>query len=224
MYHVATPPQAHPEQFELRSDGGEDEDWYSVRMVTAECFDISAGDAVESVGKERDALMDWYEDLSSPMDQVQHGVEDVYHVRAVPLQDGQMVILDSGADISLLPYEMADRGHPTRQLGKAVLEDAQGGRLQTYGRRSAQIEVEGENNELIVIEDDFIVSNVRNPLVSLGRLLHRGWTMCPNAYTPAGVSLVAPDQGCEIPLQFKRNSLAVFAHIRVVNFSDNGDR
>ena len=29
------------------------------------------------------------------------------------------------------------------------------------------------------------------------------------------------DQGCEIPLQFKRSSLAVFAHIRMVNVADD---
>ena len=175
-----------------------------------------------SVGEERDALMEWYGNLKSPMDQVHHGDDlEVYHVRAVLLCDGQLVVLDSGADISLLPQEMADRGQSTKRLAKTVLEDAQGGRLRTYGRRSAQIEMEGENDELIVIEDDFVVSSVRCPLISLGRLLHKGWTMRPNAMAPAGVNLVAPDQGCEIPLQFKRNSLAVFAHIRMVNAADD---
>ena len=51
-----------------------------------------------------------------------------------------------------------------RQLGRAVLEDAQGGRLRTYGRRSAQVEVEGKDNDLIVIEDDFIVASVPKPI------------------------------------------------------------
>eukprot|EP00435_Cladocopium_sp_Y103_P012321 s4658_g3.t1 len=140
-----------------------------------------------SMREERDSLMDWYHDMSSPMDQIQHGDAEVYHVRAVPLCDGQLVVLDSGADISLLPQEMADR----------------------------------EINELIVIEDDFVVSSVRCPLVGLGRLLHRGWTLGPNPGALAGVNLVAPDRGCETSLQFKRNSLAVFAHIRMVNVLDD---
>ena len=46
--------------------------------------------------------------------------------------------------------------------------------------------------------------------------------MTPTPDAPAGVSLLAPDRQCEIPLQFKRNSLAVFAHIRVVNMADDG--
>ena len=103
---------------------------------------------------------------------------------------------------------------------RAVLEDAQGGRLRTYGRRSAQIEVEGRGNDLVIIEDDFVVSSVKCPLVSLGKFLHREWVMTPNPQAPAGVSLIAPDKQCEIPLQFKRNSPAVFAHIRVVHKVD----
>ena len=130
------------------------------------------------------------------------------------------MILDSGADISLLPQEMANRGRNGKSLARNVLEDAKGGRRRTYGRRSAQIEVESENSEFIVIEDGFVVSGVRSPLVSLGRLLHRGWTLRPNSMAPAGVNLVAPDQGWESPLQFKRNSLAMYAYIRMVSVVD----
>ena len=109
MYHVATPPQG-PEHYELRSDLEEEDEWYGVRMVCANYFNMAAGeDEVDSsVGEERDALMEWYGNLKSPMDQVHHGDDlEVYHVRAVLLCDGQLVILDSGADISLLPQEMA---------------------------------------------------------------------------------------------------------------------
>ena len=226
MYNVATPPQSQPACYELRSDGGDSEDWYSVRMVSTACFNMAAQDEAsdDSVREENDGLMKWYNDQNSPMDQVHVGEDvDVYHIRAVPLQDGQLIVLDSGADISLLPYSMADRGQDGgRRFSRTVLEDAQGGRLQTFGRRSAQIEVEDRGNGLVVIEDDFVVSNVRCPLVSLGRLLHRGWTMTPTPDAPAGVSLLAPDRQCEIPLQFKRNSLAVFAHIRVVNMVVDG--
>ena len=153
MYHVATPPQG-PEHYELRSDLEEEDEWYGVRMVCANYFNMAAGENEDdsSVGEERAALMEWYDNLQSPMDQVHCGDElEVYHVRAVPLCDGQLVVLDSGADISLLPQEMADRGQSTKRLAKTVLEDAQGGCLRTYGRRSAQIEMEGENDELIVL-------------------------------------------------------------------------
>ena len=88
MYHVATPPPG-PEQYDLRSDlEGDEDEWYRVRMVCETCIDMAAGDDDAdhgSMGEERDALMDWYHDLSSPMDKIQHGNDaEVHHVRAVP--------------------------------------------------------------------------------------------------------------------------------------------
>ena len=69
----------------------------------------------------------------------------------------------------------------------------------------------------MVIEDDFIIASVQSPLISLGRLLHRGWSLVPGDTTAgAKVNLVSPDGEAAIPLQFKRNSLAVYASIQVV--------
>ena len=78
------------------------------------------------------------------------------------------------------------------------------------------MECEGLNNDLVVIEDDFIVASVQSLLISLGRLLHRGWSLSPNNLASAKVNLVSPDGEAMVPLQFKRNSLAVCASIRVV--------
>ena len=96
------------------------------------------------------------------------------------------------------------------------MEDAQGECLQTYGKRSARVECEGLNNYLVGIEDDFVVASVQSPLISLGRLINRGWSLAPSEHANARVTLVAPDGEAMVPLQFKRNSLAVCASIRVV--------
>ena len=120
-----------------------------------------------------------------------HGKDEIYYVRAVPA--GQLVVSDSGADISLLPYHMSGCGF-SKPGGHAILEDAQGERLQTYGKRSARVECEGLNNDLVVIEDDFIVASVQSPLISLGRLLHRGWSLSPNDLASAKVNLVSAIQ------------------------------
>ena len=114
-------------RLELRSDGEDSEDWYSVRMVSTACFNMAAQDEAsdDSVREENDGLMKWYNDQNSPMDQVHVGEDvDVYHIRAVPLQDGQLIVLDSGADISLLPYSMADRG---QDGGRRFFQDSPGG-------------------------------------------------------------------------------------------------
>ena len=59
-----------------------------------------------------------------------------------------LIVLDSGADadISLLPQSMASCGSSSGS-GRAVLEDAQGGRLMTYGKKLAQIECEGDQGD-----------------------------------------------------------------------------
>ena len=70
------------------------------------------------------------------------------------------------------------------------------------------------------MEDDFIVASVPSPLVSLGRLLHRGWSLAPSDLAGARMTLVSPDGEAVVPLGFKRNSLAVCASIRVVSARD----
>ena len=227
MYHVATPPAEHPETFDLRSDLEDDE--YSVRMVSLQTptmwykMDLEDGDPGGDHVWASDPLMDWYHGVSTTLDWSQgesDGMENLekYHIRMVPATD-QLVVLDSGADISLLPYHLSGCGIE-KHGGHAVLEDAQGERLKTFGRRSARVECEGLNNDLVVIEDDFIVASVQSPLISLGRLLHRGWTLSPGNSSDAKVNLVSPDGAAAIPLQFKRNSLAVLASIRVVSARD----
>ena len=79
------------------------------------------------------------------------GGVDRYHIRAVNYDDQQLIVLDSGADISLRPYRMWKKGKSTKML-KAVLEDAQGTKVETFGRRIAQIEYEVGNDGLVVIE------------------------------------------------------------------------
>ena len=74
-----------------------------------------------------------------------------------------LIVLDSGADT-----------RTPQALGRAVLEDAQGSQLATYGRKLAQIECEVSDGS-VIIEDDFIVASVQTPLVSMGRLLQKGW-------------------------------------------------
>ena len=98
---------------------------------------------------------------------------------------------------------MAHYGRASK-MGKGVLEDAQGGKLTTFGKKLAQIECDGEE-AMVIIEDDFVVASVQSPLISLGRLLQRGWRLIPGS-GEAGVHLQAPDGFSSIPLHFNRNS------------------
>ena len=75
--------------------------------------------------------MDWYQGLPQALDWCQSSSceDETLYIRAVPA--GQLVVL--GANISLLPYHLSGCGTP-RPGGHAVLEDAQGERLQTFGK------------------------------------------------------------------------------------------
>ena len=62
------------------------------------------------------------------------------------------------------------------------------------------------------------MASAQSPLISLGRLLHKGWSLQPpSSSVEAGVNLVTPDRCCEVPLRCKKNSLALHTHIRMVN-------
>ena len=77
-----------------------------------------------------------------------------------------LIVLDSGADISLLPRTVADN---LKCLARLYLNE-KGSQLATYGRKLAQIECDSAEGS-VVIEDDFIVASVQTPFVSMGRLL-----------------------------------------------------
>ena len=70
-----------------------------------------------------DPFMDWYHGLPCALDWRQ-GVNDEdekLYILVVPA--GQLVVLDSGADISLLPYHLSGCGIP-KPGGKTILENA----------------------------------------------------------------------------------------------------
>jgi hypothetical protein len=107
------------------------EEWFSTCMVTDIAYDVFS---LESCDEMDEPNMDW-------------------------LKDPQLIVFGSGADISLLPRAMCEKG-VGKKLGRTVLQDAQGARLETYERRSAQLECEGDGADLVIIEDDFVVASV----------------------------------------------------------------
>ena len=143
-------------------------------------------------------------------------------VRAVSTDDPQLIVLDSGADVSLLPKQLRDRGRPGGKV-RAVLEDAQGSRLENYGRRIAQVHFYDQSEVMAVLEDDFMVASVRSPLLSLGRLMQKGWSIVEDSSSETGIGLCAPDKQVIIPIFYKKNSLAIYACIRQVMAQEDPD-
>ena len=61
------------------------------------------------------------------------------------------------------------------------------------------------------ITEAFIVADVLNPLLAIGKLVREGWEIIT---TDEGRVFVDPEKETEIPVHFKKNSLASFAFIQ----------
>ena len=109
--------ESSPEIFEMESNG-EVEEWFSTCVVmdkTCEVYSLDSCDETDDpkVDWSQDSLFSWYGDCSHELDMlhVRKGDNvDGHHIRAVPLMDPQLIVLDSGADISLLPKAMCEEG------------------------------------------------------------------------------------------------------------------
>ena len=73
------------------------------------------------------------------------------------------VVLDSGADVSLLPQGLAECGYEVEPPRTLRVHDAQGGTMRVQGMRRAQLYFADSG---CVIEEDFILSFFQIPLTS----------------------------------------------------------
>ena len=138
-------------------------------------------------------------------------------VRAVT-NAGHCVIIDSGADISCIPetFQLCGRAARARPL---QVQDAQGGAMQVQAERLVDFVLHG-GQQPVVIRERCIVANVTQPLLSLGRLMRKGWWPVRQGQGDnAGLGAMClshPRSGAQVPLMFKGYSLAVNAQIRRV--------
>ena len=137
------------------------------------------------------------------------GENKVSFVRSVAGGEGTMVILDSGADILVLPMSYREVGFPLERV--TSLRDAQGGKMTNGGMRQATIELEDEEGHLVELRESFALSNVKEPLLALGKLLGRGWKI-----EGEGGDVRLTHGLFSKSLQFRHNSLVVDAKIRKV--------
>ena len=117
MYHIGEQPDTLPEQFELDEDEEEIEINYFGRILRVEEYSLS--DDEEHLVEEQDPLFQWY---SGELDEVEYLSEQKQpmYVRMIsehffedsPVHQQIEVILDSGADASLLPLWLAKEGTP----------------------------------------------------------------------------------------------------------------
>lgn len=199
-----------PERFTI-SEVSDADDWLSRVRAVREVEAVYIGEAGET------QVYRWFCEGEELRDCGELEATVVERVRTMGVRDsgqeGEWMVLDSGAE-----------GGQHVEAPNIHLEDAQKSQLQIHGMREAQVEFlrsfASEGAAGFCAQEDFVVSNVTNILISMGRLLKNGWTFDKVSLAEreqvgeqrhgqcAGV-LVAPDEQCKVPVFYRRKSLAV---------------
>ena len=120
-----------------------------------------------------------------------------------------VVILDSGSDVSLLPLHYGE-GQIQRGAQDVHLRDCQGERLRVDGYRTVSLLVTDVDGSEAEIEHCFLIGDVKSCILSLGQLYQHGW----NVKHDGGILVLkSADSTLNVPVFFQRNSLAINATV-----------
>ena len=116
------------------------------------------------------------------------------------------VILDSGADTSVLPLHFSDVGQQCASPSTTFV-DAQGCPLAVSTTRVATLQFGN-----VAFKEKFIVADVTMPLIALGHIIKSGWSLIQG---DAGPCLVKGNN--TIPVHYRNNSLCARGAISMVS-------
>ena len=131
-----------------------------------------------------------------------------------------VVILDSGSDVSLLPLAFGNVGEESLDHDSVQLRDCQGEKLEVTGYRTVSLVVTDSDGGEAELQHPFPIANVQSCILSLGQLYQGGWSVQQNS---GGPCLESPDQTLRVPVFYKRNSLAIKASVCRVECMEDGD-
>ena len=157
-----------------------------------------------------------YEVLGFPSEEIARFVRHVHQVpkcvRAVSVAGEVEIVLDSGADCSVLPRSFAEVGHAA-ETNIGEFEDAQGNPLAVAGVRVADIDIGN-----FTFRDKFIVSDVKVPLIALGKMNRAGWCVVPGSWLGAGITGLCLTNGKSwAPVWHRQQCLCTTCRIRSVS-------
>ena len=112
-----------------------------------------------------------------------------------------------------MPLSYRSCGQRAATGRKVQVQDAQGAPINVQEERLIDFVIGAGTPHEITIRERCVVSQVSQPLVSMGRLIARGWWPCKGTQ---GMWL-AHDNGAEIPLGLRGMSLTMSAEIRRVS-------
>ncbi|CAE7840199.1 unnamed protein product [Symbiodinium sp. CCMP2592] len=123
-------------------------------------------------------------------------------------QDPVTIVLDTGADASMVPEAMRAMGEPLPGNAEAL-------------RRYA-FELRDHRGQSFIIKETCVVGRVRVPLLAAGKLLKQGWQLVseedPGSTGGAGPRsmILRSPAGLRAPVAFKHNSLVVQGEVRAI--------
>ncbi|CAE7728347.1 RE2 [Symbiodinium sp. CCMP2592] len=197
-YHVTA---SECEYYDMSTEDSSEENWtYDDTAVSV--FDMTMSDALP--GDEDWVQCDW---AKTYVQMVQQGPSEGWTSEGIKVE----VVLDSGADVSVMPEQWLQMDVGQNAPGERVLmRDAQGREMPNLGTRNVSLDL-GQ----AVLHERFHASSVATPLLSLGRLLRKGWSL-----NHRNNMLCLCFEDVAVPVSFRRNSLVVEATVHNVEASD----
>ena len=94
--------------------------------------------------------------------------------------------------------------------GGPLLQDVQGARIKTFGRRDVSITLQTEDDREVVLKERVTFSDVvAQPILSFGHLLRVGWSIDAKEHCMYNGNV-------RVPLTFQNNSLVVKGYTRTL--------
>ena len=128
--------------------------------------------------------MDWQDSDEEEAVDEERGEDEELHVRMVQMKDYEeeeavQITLDSGADVSVLPRSYGNVGS-WRQGGREIrMVDAQGREIKHEGITRAKLRIKEEYGKEVDLVEDFMLGNVKHPILCPGKMLRLGWSITP---------------------------------------------
>eukprot|EP00435_Cladocopium_sp_Y103_P037670 s676_g10.t1 len=138
------------------------------------------------------------------------------------VENKDVVILDSGSDVSLLPLSYGQCGvdADAEQSETVQLRDCQGSHLKVTGYRKVSLVVQDGDGTEAELEHAFLIATVKSCILSLGQLYQSGWSV-KKMDDGSDLYLESPDQELQAPVFYQRNSLAMRATVCPVQQVDH---
>ena len=150
--------------------------------------------------------------------------EEVGEIRAMAEVDEDeehemvSIIIDSGADAPIFPSAWRSAGRRVGEdEGRKILQDAQGNRIPTQGKREVEITLKDNLGRKVVFRERVTISDaVSQPILCFGKMMEQGWSIDGREQMMVHHDAL---EEIKVPVEMQNRSVTVMGHIRVVHHS-----